>query len=164
MNDNSKNPNGSTNAGKNTSSKKGGGPKSPEGKVRSSQNALKLGLFARRTVLASEDPAEFQSFRACLLDDLKPRGMIQECLAEEIVNLFWRLLRTHRAEQQIIDRYAQAMNGEDQGVGFAILADIEERNVLGAIGNAELRLHGQLRRLIKTFHEEQRRDAETLSV
>ena len=35
------------------------GPRTPEGKARSSQNARKHGLFARDTLLPDENPEEF---------------------------------------------------------------------------------------------------------
>src|SRR5215467_1114093 len=41
------------------------GPTTPEGKARSSQNALQHGLFSTTVVLATEDPEEFRA----LLDD-----------------------------------------------------------------------------------------------
>jgi hypothetical protein len=37
------------------------GPRTDEGKQRSSQNALKHGLLAKRSVIPGEDPAEFDA-------------------------------------------------------------------------------------------------------
>ena len=125
---------------------------------------MELGLFAKRTVLASEDPEEFERFRSWLLGDLKPQAPLQECLAEEIVNHLWRLQRTHRAEKEIIDRYALAMNDEDQGIGFTIIADAEENNILAGLGNTEDRLHGRLRRILKDYYKIQRENAEMIEV
>ena len=47
------------------------GPKSPEGKARSAQNALKHGFRAQKyIVLPSEDAAEFEALEAALIEEL----------------------------------------------------------------------------------------------
>ena len=47
------------------------GPKSPEGKARSAQNALKHGFRAQKhIVLPSEDAAEFEALEATLIEEL----------------------------------------------------------------------------------------------
>jgi hypothetical protein len=49
------------------------GPRTPEGKERSSRNALKHGLRAQKhVVLPQEDGAEFARFQAALLEELAP--------------------------------------------------------------------------------------------
>ncbi|MFT5470697.1 MAG: hypothetical protein ACI8UO_005828 [Verrucomicrobiales bacterium] len=164
MSDQKTDPIGLTTNDKNSAPKSGGGPKTAGGKQRSSLNAMKFGLFAKRTVLASEDPAEFESFRSWLLGDLQPQTPMQECLAEEIVSHLWRLQRTHLAEKQIIDRYAQAINGENQGIGFAVIADAQEDSILELLAKAEDRLHGRLRRLSKDLREMKSADAEMIEL
>jgi hypothetical protein len=164
MSDNTTDPIGLTNNDISSAPKSGGGPKTAGGKKRSSQNAIKFGLFAKRTVLASEDPEEFECFRSWLLRDMQPQTPLQECLAEEIVSHLWRLQRTHLAEKQIIDRYAQAINGENQGIGFAVIADAQEDGILERLAKAEDRLHGRLRRLSKDLRQLKREDAEMIEL
>ncbi|MHB9026646.1 MAG: hypothetical protein ACYC7E_21145, partial [Armatimonadota bacterium] len=48
------------------------GPRTPEGKARSSMNALKHGFFAKEALLPQEDAAEFTTFADALRDDLQP--------------------------------------------------------------------------------------------
>lgn len=49
------------------------GPRTPEGKARSSQNALKHGLRAQKLVLLKdEDAAEFQDLEGALMAELVP--------------------------------------------------------------------------------------------
>jgi hypothetical protein len=58
------------------------GPKTPEGKARSSQNALKHGLRAQKhVVLHDEDAAAFQALEAALVEELAPEGALQTVLA-----------------------------------------------------------------------------------
>jgi hypothetical protein len=161
MNDHTTHPTGLS---ENDAPKNGGGPKTPEGKGRSSRNATKFGVFAKRTLLESEDPEEFEDLRSRILGELQPQTPVQACLAEEIVGHFWRLRRAHMAEKQVIDCYAIAMNDKDQGIGFAIITDAHEQKVLAALANAEDRLHGRLRRLLKDYRQMQREDAEMLEL
>ncbi len=69
------------------------GPRTPEGKERASQNALKHGLFAREAVLRGEDEDEFEMHRERLLAQLNPVGPLEEILAARVVDLSWRLQR-----------------------------------------------------------------------
>lgn len=82
--------------------RKSTGPKTPEGKKRSSLNALKHGLLAREVVIKSGDGAEraedFYAFLTDLLADLKPVGLVEETLVERIATCYWRLRRAQRFE------------------------------------------------------------------
>jgi len=79
------------------------GPKTPEGKARASQNALKHGLRAgKHVVLPDEDAAAFAALEAALLEDLAPVGALQTVLARQIVSAAWRLARADRIEAEIL--------------------------------------------------------------
>ena len=54
---------------------KSNGPKTPEGKARSAQNALKHGFRAQKyIVLPCEDAAAFEALEAALMEELAPEG------------------------------------------------------------------------------------------
>ena len=73
------------------------GPKTPEGKARSSRNALRHGLCAQQTVvLGDEDLDEFEALEAALMAELAPQGALQAVLARRIVAATWRLERAER--------------------------------------------------------------------
>ncbi len=82
--------------------RKSTGPKTPEGKKRSSLNALKHGLLAREVVIKDGDGAEraedFHAFLTDLVADLKPVGPVEETLVERIATCYWRLRRAQRFE------------------------------------------------------------------
>ena len=78
------------------------GPRTPEGKAKSSQNALKHGLTAATVILPGEDPAEFNAFLGDMLHDLKPLSSVEEALVLEMVDAQWRLRRGTRAEAKIL--------------------------------------------------------------
>jgi hypothetical protein len=82
--------------------RKSTGPRTPQGKARSSKNALKHGLLARDVVLTdgpiAENPAEFRTLLADFLRELKPKGPIQQTLVERLAVCDWRLRRAQRYE------------------------------------------------------------------
>jgi hypothetical protein len=81
------------------------GPKTPEGKARSAQNALKHGLRAEKfVVLGDEDLAAFDALEAALMAELAPQGALQAVLARRIVAATWRLERAERMEAELFAR------------------------------------------------------------
>lgn len=78
------------------------GPTTPEGKARSSRNALKHGLRSRDIVLPGEDPEEWFAFRDDYLAALDPVGLAEEALAYRAAELYWRLLRVAEAERKAV--------------------------------------------------------------
>ncbi|MHC4640351.1 MAG: hypothetical protein ACYS32_01815 [Planctomycetota bacterium] len=84
-------------------SKKSTGPKKRQGKANVSQNAVKHGLFARQTVISSENQEDFCLERDRILGDLVPESPMESMLAERIVDLSWRLNRVRCIQNQTID-------------------------------------------------------------
>jgi hypothetical protein len=79
------------------------GPRTPEGKARSSQNAFKHGLFSNALGLAArplnEDRAEFEALRDGLWRDHCPAGADEEAIVDRMAALWWELARVHRLGQ-----------------------------------------------------------------
>jgi hypothetical protein len=84
--------------------KKSTGPKTPEGKARSSQNAVKHGLLARQILINDDDPnekaEEFDRLLSDLVDELQPQGRLQSLCVQRIAVCYWRLRRAYRFEAQ----------------------------------------------------------------
>ena len=78
--------------------KRSTGPRTPEGKARSSQNACKHGLFARDAVLPDENPEEFLQLIADLEQELEARGDFERRLVHHIAGTEWRMRRLVRLE------------------------------------------------------------------
>lgn len=87
--------------------KKSPGPTSPEGKKRSSQNALDDGKWAKEVVPIPagpfrEDPVKFYERVEEIMADFKPVGTAQMVAAKRAAAALMRLDRTDRAEAAII--------------------------------------------------------------
>lgn len=82
------------------------GPRTPEGKARSSWNATVHGLTSARVLMPDEDAEAFRDFGARLFSDLDPVGELEEMLADRIVSTAWRLRRAVKVEAAVFDRRA----------------------------------------------------------
>jgi len=74
------------------------GPKTAKGKAAVRLNAFRHGLLVRDVVLPGEDADAFEELRNQTRANLSPVGPIEEFLADQIVNIIWRLRRLERAE------------------------------------------------------------------
>ena len=91
------------------------GPKTPAGKARSAQNALRHGMRALRyVVLPDEDGVAFQALEAALMDELAPVGTLQVVLVRRVAMAAWRLARADRMEVELFEE----RRWEDAGVGW----------------------------------------------
>jgi hypothetical protein len=77
------------------------GPRTPEGKTRSSQNASKHGLTAREVIIAAGEQEEFHDLLADYEADVKPQGAIQQTLFNQLVAAAWNLRRIGRMESEL---------------------------------------------------------------
>lgn len=74
------------------------GPRTPQGKKRSSRNALKHGIFSKEAVIEGEPRREFDSLLKGLQETLQPVGALEHLLVEKLAVLSWRYRRVVIAE------------------------------------------------------------------
>jgi hypothetical protein len=84
-----------------TQSSKSTGNRTPEGKERSSLNALRHGLTGRIIVLPSEDLNVYQDFCKELLADLAPETPVERQYAQTFCDTQWRLNRARSLEDSM---------------------------------------------------------------
>jgi hypothetical protein len=141
-----------------SNAQKSTGPRTPEGKEKASQNAVKHGLFAREGVIRGEDGEEFEMHREMLLEQLNPAGALEEILAERIVDLSWRL---KRAVQDQSEAFAALYDRQTAGaeepqepaeragmIGRMILEDFSRDAVLERLLRYERRIESSLYRTL----------------
>jgi hypothetical protein len=84
--------------------RKSTGPRTDAGKQRARLNALKHGGYATDEVFADslkalgEDPAEFDSLLASLVEAREPADAVESLLVEEVAQLYWKRTRLDRKE------------------------------------------------------------------
>jgi hypothetical protein len=102
------------------------GPKTPEGKVRSSMNARTHGLTTSHFVAKGEDTAEFEKLAEAVLAEFTPRNEIERHQVERLIELLWRLRRIRLleiaalSESPPVDRPAFQLFTEDRDIGLPV--------------------------------------------
>ena len=101
------------------------GPRTPEGKKRSSLNALRHGLSAQVVILPGEDVEIFQKHEAAIVANLDPQGAAERTLAEVFAGCAWRIKRALNIEESLytlglIEGVAENLNIEDPAIHNAV--------------------------------------------
>lgn len=79
-----------------------GGPKSELGKLASSKNSLKTGVYSVQQILPGENQKDFEELHQIFMDDFQPMGVVEASLVHEITLLAWKKLRLERIENQYL--------------------------------------------------------------
>ena len=74
------------------------GPRTAEGKKRSSLNAIRHGLSAQLVVLPKEDLQAYLAFGQRWVEDLAPHGELEKQMVQTLVDTQWRLNRGRSVE------------------------------------------------------------------
>jgi hypothetical protein len=78
------------------------GPATPEGKARSSMNALKHGLAAAdHLLLEGEDRTAYEELVANLIDEIEPDSELEGQLVRRLASALWRQSRADRLESKL---------------------------------------------------------------
>jgi hypothetical protein len=85
------------------------GPRTAEGKARSSRNAITHGVFCEDLLLESEDLMALETLREDVAHQMQPRNAVEAELVEQYLSAAWRLKRLRRAELYAYNDQAQAI-------------------------------------------------------
>jgi hypothetical protein len=124
------------------------GPRTEEGKQRSSQNSLKHGVTAKSDVLPTEDPDPYKRFARALIAGLKPQGELETQIARNLASIQWRLRRLRHLTDEILV------------AGLELTKQIDALNKLSLY---EQRLTRTFDAAMKQFRDLQQRRANTVS-
>jgi len=146
-------------------SKRSGGPKSLEGKVASSRNAVKTGSYSAQIALSSEEEADFKAFEDEFMNDFEPQGVVESSMVHELAVLAWKKLRLERVEHQLMrdklkahitpEEYMDAGFGRERNLSYAM-------NRLDQMTSQFIKLHEDELNLAKSLKE--RRDEALLKI
>ena len=79
------------------------GPRTKEGKSRSSRNAVTFGIYSAADFVLPEDNRLYHLFCENFQKELSPEGPFEQTLAAEIVHAAWRLRRCSAIESNMVD-------------------------------------------------------------
>src|SRR5216684_2187511 len=77
------------------------GPRTPEGRARSSQNARTHGLTARDVIVEPHEREEFEQFLNRYQTDVAPQDAVQLSVFDDLVAAAWNLRRIRRMEVRL---------------------------------------------------------------
>jgi hypothetical protein len=101
------------------------GPTTPEGKARSSLNALKSGIDAWSHIIPGEDPAELEALTAAFLLHFRPADPVQLALVDTLVSTEWIQRRLRRIEAQLWNYQVECL---DKNLSHAEFLDASIRH------------------------------------
>ena len=79
------------------------GPTTPEGKERSSCNAVRHGLTAETVIAMLECSDDYEAFEAAVISDYNAETAVERQLVLRLASVFWRLRRATSIETAIFD-------------------------------------------------------------
>src|SRR3954452_5409629 len=131
------------------------GPTTPEGKTKSSLNAVKTGLTGRTVLLPSEDAAAYQEHVTRFQEELQPVGERETTLVQNLADTQWRLDRIPGLEFGLFalgrKRYADQFEEEtDEQVRAALL----DAHILMTEAKHFKNLHLQESRLRRQYQQD----------
>jgi hypothetical protein len=124
------------------------GPRTPEGKQKSSLNALRHGLTSHFTVIPGEDPELYQIHLQAFLDEYDPQSVTELHLVRTLADLAWRIDRIPSMEANLL----RIPPDNDQILDSLTL--VKARDILiRAVSNLSLHGHRLSRQFAKTRAE-----------
>jgi hypothetical protein len=114
--------------------RKSTGPRTAQGKRRSSQNSLKHGLYANgfsidAAIALGEDPREFERLLKGLMLARQPADVLETVLVEDIALLIWNKARLDRAEAAVQARNLQKHDLERRKLSIQAGVEISDISV-----------------------------------
>jgi hypothetical protein len=130
------------------------GPKSAEGKKKSSLNALRHGLTGQIVVMPAEDLQAYQRHLESFATECKPKGPIEAHLVQALADTSWRINRVAALETNLLNLAAVGEGIED---ALAIAASLESQSkALANLSMHSQRLSRQFERTVDKLHELQK--------
>ena len=133
------------------------GPKSDDGKKRSSLNALRHGLTGQLMILPAEELAAYKRHCEIFRNKHQPADEYEERLVQILADTSWRLMRVPVIEANILTLGSNQYDGREKGDIRSNLATAAEfRNQSKALANITLyeqRLARQFERTLRQLRE-----------
>jgi len=143
-------------------SRKSTGPRTPEGKQRSSENAVKHGIYTSSIVLTGESAEEFMKLLHAYRCQFQPTDAFEGDLIQDLADARWRIYRMKR--QETLEWCQATFNASHDPAlaeaSYEILHEVAHRksyqtkgSPLEACRRAEARYRRDFDRALKALHE-----------
>src|SRR6478752_2640077 len=68
-----------------------------------SSDSIELTLFSKPQLLITESAEDFAALNAALMEEIKPRGIIERLYVADVANIVWEILRLRRCKVAIVN-------------------------------------------------------------
>ena len=141
--------------------RKSTGPRTAEGKSRSSRNSTVHAFTSESPLLPDEDPADLQTLCDAYFADLRPEGQAEEDLVERIAVAQYRLRRVPLIEAGFFDLRLRMRplpechnrDGKAKLMSWAYQTDCGAHNTLDKLGRYEGRFQREITRCFNDLHK-----------
>ena len=137
------------------------GPRTEQGKQRTSLNALKHGFRAKDPLIPGENPDHYYRHSAELEQELQPATPLEETLVDQIVDITWRLKRFARIEAAVInelyDSTAEQPENQDKDGDQLLGKSLAHSNALNRLSRYEAQLARRYQNTMKELRELRKR-------
>jgi hypothetical protein len=134
--------------------KKSTGPRTPTGKARSSQNAIKTGLYSATALLPTEDPEEYRSHAESYALSLKPQDPVQADLVKTLSDNVWCLRRIRHLVAVQTARVSDMFGEDGSRPPYSVMA--VETRMLESFSRHEHRLQNAIVKTLKLLKDLQK--------
>lgn len=125
------------------------GPKTAEGKARSSRNALRHGLLAKHLLVGQENPESFHALLNMMIDRFSPVNDVEFGMIEEMTAAYWRVRRAWTIETEMLEAgVANQAPGPYNVRLAAAFGELAETSKLNVLHRQETRLHVMYQRAL----------------
>ena len=133
------------------------GPQSPEGKAKSSLNAVKTGLTGRTVLLSTDDAAVYEAHLKRFLEKYEPATDEERALTYQLADTDWRLLRIPTLEAGIYALGRHELAGRFESEEPLVGASMLEAQTYLLYGRQLNNLSIQESRLRRYYEESERK-------
>ena len=128
------------------------GPRTPEGKARSSRNALRHGLLARQLVIGDESPDNLRQFTESLIRRFQPADDFEFSLVADLAAATWRLRRAWSIETEMLTETMERYEGQPHHARLAAaFSSLADKSALPLLHRYETRLHTMRQRALQNL-------------
>jgi hypothetical protein len=110
------------------------GPRTETGRITSSQNSTRTGLYAKSLLIHGEDAKELAALQQDYFDSCDPQGALETALVRELISSDWLLRRMATIETQLWDSHVcsiRKIDGYNKAHHFAyVYYRIEDRLII----------------------------------
>jgi hypothetical protein len=142
------------------------GPRTEEGKKKSSLNALRHGLTGQIVVMPTDDLEAYRRHLESFTNEYNPKGATEENLTQSLADTSWRLNRVAALESNLLS-LATGTTGDPLQDAMNIAAALESQTkALANLSMHTQRLSRQFERAVKQLRELQkvRKERETIDL